>query len=314
MDSAVYECKYDDRATWLALRKNHIGGSDAGSVVGLNPYKSAYALWCEKTGKIPEFEGNLTTEVGAYLEEFVAKLFAKETGKKVRRKNAMLVNPVYPFAEANVDRVVVGENAILECKTTNSVPNMRKINGGEYPEQWYCQMTHYLAVTGCERAYLAVLINGREFKTFTLERNQDEIDALMRAEKDFWDHVESNTPPLVDGSDSTADAIETLYAEENGEYCDLFGMNAYLTERDAIVAKIADLTAQKTEIENKVKERMGEFAYGSTDDYKVTWKSQTRTTFDHKALAADFPGTDFSKYVKTSTTRVFKITKNKESK
>ena len=40
---------------WTALRSTTIGGSDAAAILGLNPYKSPYALWAEKTGKvIPE--------------------------------------------------------------------------------------------------------------------------------------------------------------------------------------------------------------------------------------------------------------------
>ena len=111
---------------WLSLRSKYIGGSDAAAVVGMSPFSSPYSLWAEKTGKIPEFEGNLTTEVGSYLEEFVAKLFERETGKKVRRKNRMLINTDYPWAFGDVDRMVVGEKAFLEIKTTNSFPIMKQ--------------------------------------------------------------------------------------------------------------------------------------------------------------------------------------------
>ena len=104
----IKEFSYQDREEWLALRRQYIGGSDAGAVMGMNPYKSPYALWAEKTGQIQEFEGNLTTEVGSYLEDFVAQLFTRETGKSVRRKNRMMVNSEYPWACADVDRMVIG--------------------------------------------------------------------------------------------------------------------------------------------------------------------------------------------------------------
>ena len=71
-----------NREEWKALRKKYIGGSDAAAIVGMSPFCSQYALWAEKTGKIPAFEGNLATEVGSYLEEFVAKKFEKESGLK----------------------------------------------------------------------------------------------------------------------------------------------------------------------------------------------------------------------------------------
>ena len=69
----VNEIKYKDHDEWLSIRSRYIGGSDAGAVIGMNPYKSAYTLWAEKTGKIPGFEGNIITKVGAYLEDLVAQ-------------------------------------------------------------------------------------------------------------------------------------------------------------------------------------------------------------------------------------------------
>lgn len=193
----IKKLEWADHDEWLAIRKQYIGGSDAGAIVGMNPYKSAYALWAEKTGKVAEFEGNITTEVGAYLEELIARMFEHETGKKVRRCNFTLVNDAYPWAEANVDRMVVGEDAILEIKATNSPPNMRLIKGGEFPDMWYCQMTHYLAVTGKAKAYLAVLVNCREFKIFELERDEEEIASLMAAESRFWDCVKTMCRPRL---------------------------------------------------------------------------------------------------------------------
>ena len=83
---AITGIEYRSHEEWLELRKGFIGGSDAGAVMGMNPYSSPFAVWAEKTGKVEGFAGNLTTKVGAYLEDLVAQLFTEETGKKVRRK------------------------------------------------------------------------------------------------------------------------------------------------------------------------------------------------------------------------------------
>lgn len=126
---------------------------------------------------------------GRDLEEYVAQRWAKETGRKVRRVNAILHNPDYSFAHADVDRMVTGANEGLECKTTFSL-DLKKFNNVEFPVQYYAQCVHYLAVTNAERWHLAVLVFGKGFFAYTLERNQAEIDALMRAEKDFWQLVD----------------------------------------------------------------------------------------------------------------------------
>lgn len=305
----ITEISYKDHDEWLKIRGTMLGGSDAGAVVGLNPYKSAYALWAEKTGKVPGFEGNITTKVGAYLEEFVAKLFEEETGKKVRRKNRTIVNDDYPFACANIDRAIVGEKALLEIKTTNSIPIMKQLRGTEFPEAYYAQVVHYLAVTGLEKAYLAVLVNCRELKIYELERDQAEIDALMGAEDAFWKLVERDTPPAVDGSDSTGDTLLSMYPSSNGEEVDLFAFNADLDEYMALNAQIKALTALKDEKANLIKEYMKEAGKGISERYSVSYKSSERKTFDTKRFEAEHKDIDLSEYYKNTITRTFKVTK-----
>lgn len=305
---AVKEIAYEDREMWLKIREQYIGGSDAGCVVGMNPYRSAYTLWAEKTGKVPAFEGNLTTEVGAYLEEFVASVFERETGKKVRRKNRVLINDDYPFACANVDRMVVGEKALLEIKTTNSFPIMKQLRGTEFPEAYYCQCIHYLAVTGLERAYLAVLVNCREFKMFVLERDEDEIAALMTAEREFWRNVVNNTPPAADGSDSTADTLVALYPDSTEGRCDLFAYENDLRNYMDIKAQIKSLEKLQGEISNRIKSVMADAGRGESNGFKVSFASQERKTFDTNKLAAEHPEINLEDYYNKSTIRPFKVT------
>lgn len=311
----IREISYNSKEEWLALRKKlGVGGSDAGAVIGMNPYKSAYTLWAEKTGRVPEFEGNLITEVGSYLEAFVAELFERETGKKVRRKNRMLVNDAYPFAFADVDRLVVGEKALLEIKTTNSIPIMKQLrNSSEFPEAYYAQVVHYLAVSGLEKAYLAVLINCREFKVFELERDEDEIAALMGAEEEFWCHyVHDDTPPPADGAASTSETITAIYPESNDDTVSLIAYETDLKQYINFNALIKDLEKQRDEVANRIKAFMGESGRGESDGYKVSWTSSSRSSFDSKKFAADHKDLDLSEYYKTSSYRTFKVTEIKK--
>ena len=311
----IREISYNSKEEWLALRKKlGVGGSDAGAVIGMNPYKSAYTLWAEKTGRVPEFEGNLITEVGSYLEAFVAELFERETGKKVRRKNRMLVNDAYPFAFADVDRLVVGEKALLEIKTTNSIPIMKQLrNSSEFPEAYYAQVVHYLAVSGLEKAYLAVLINCREFKVFELERDEDEIAALMGAEEEFWCHyVHDDTPPPADGAASTSETITAIYPESNDDTVSLIAYETDLKQYMNFNALIKDLERQRDEVANRIKAFMGESGRGESDGYKVSWTSSSRSSFDSKKFAADHKDLDLSEYYKTSSYRTFKVTEIKK--
>ena len=308
----ITKVKTKDHEEWINLRKGFLGGSDASAVVNMNPYKSRYSLWAEKLDKIPAFEGNITTKVGNYLEDFVAKLFEEETGKKVRRDNHSIFNDKYPFAIADVDRVVVGENAILEIKTTNSLPIAKEINKGEVYGSWWCQVMHYMALTEAKKAYLAVLVNCREFRFFEIERDQAEIDALMEAEKEFWELVKTNTPPSVDGSDSTSDTLNTLYPESNGQSIDLSMFATELDEYASLNAQIKALTELKDEKVNSIKEYMKEAEKGTYKGFSVSFKTQSRKSLDTDKLAKEHSEIKLDDYYKFSTSRVFKITEKKE--
>ena len=295
---------------WKALRHKYIGGSDAAAVVGMNAWVSPYSLWAEKTGRLPGFEGNLATEVGTYLEEFVAQKFAQETGKKVRKCNLSWFNSDYPWAIANIDREIVGEDAGLEIKTTTEL-NLSKFKNGEYPGNYYVQCMHYLAVTGKAKWYLAVLIGNREFKWFTIERDEDEINALMDAERTFKMLVDNNTPPIADGAASTASTLTAMYPDSIDN---TIGIGAFERELDnyfRMKEKHKELSIAIDGIENRIKAHLGEYARGEGEKYKVSWKTQYRKTFDVKQFVADHPEMDVSKYYKASSCRPFKVTEKK---
>lgn len=295
---------------WKALRHQYIGGSDAAAVVGMNAWVSPYALWAEKTGRLPGFDGNLATEVGTYLEEFVAQKFAQETGKKVRKSNLSWFNDEYPWAIANIDREIVGEDAGLEIKTTSEL-NLTKFKNGEFPANYYCQCMHYMAVTGKARWYLAVLIGNREFKWFTIERDEDEISALMGAEREFKKLVDSDTPPMADGSSSTADTLSALYPTSTDETIGIGSFERELDNYFRLKKQLDEIAETIDGIANRIKAHLCECERGEGEKYKVSWKTQSRSTFDSKSFIKDHPQVDVSKYYKTTNTRPFKVTQKK---
>lgn len=303
----IKEIAFNNHDEWLEIRKKYIGGSDAAAVVGLNSFSSPYTVWADKLGKLPPKEDNEAMRLGRDLEDYVAKRFTEQTGKKVRRKNFILWNSDYPFAHANVDRLIVGENAGLECKTT-SVLNLKNFKNGEFPENYYVQCMHYMAVTGYKKWYLAVLILGKEFKVFEIERDEDEIKALMEAEREFWTYVENGEPPMIDGSEATTNTIKTVLAESNDDTpVNLFAYDSTLEQYIALSKQIKELENLRDEMANKVKVFMDSSAKGESDKYKVSFASSLRQSFDSKRFAKDNPNIDLSDYYKTSTYRTFKV-------
>lgn len=302
---------YGSREEWLKIRRNYIGGSDAGAIVGMNPYASAFSVWAEKTGQVPEFHGNISTRTGTLLEDLVASLFHEESGKKVQKMNFTLVNEDYPFACANIDREIIGEDAILECKTTNSVVNIKKFRNGDFPEQWYCQVMHYLAVTGAKKGYLAVLSECRDFRIFVMDRDEDEIAALMKAEEDFWCNcVLARKMPPVNGHSATSETIKALYVESSDDSVDLADCARLFDRRKALAGQQKALKEEIDGIDNEIKVRLGNASRGICGRWSVSWKEQRTAALDRDKIKADYPDIDFSKYA--SQSRVFRVTEKKE--
>lgn len=266
----------EDHEKWLEARAIGIGGSDAAVIMGMNQYKSPYQLWLEKTGQVepPDLSGNQYVYWGTKNEANIADWFQEETGKKVKRLGT-LRSREYPFMLANVDRTVVGENAGLEIKTAG-VSQYRKWKDDEIPDAYYCQCLHYMAVTGAAYWYIAVLLGGNEAKWKRIERNEEDIQHLIMAETDFWKLVEARTPPPVDGSDSCAAALSAQYKGGDPNYSiilppDIDGVIASLEDDKAIMDA---LKKQITEKENRLKALLGNAEEGTTDHYRVLWKTQ----------------------------------------
>jgi putative phage-type endonuclease len=288
-----------DEKKWLEARREGIGGSDASIIVGLNRWKSPFQLWLEKTGKAePEdLSDNEYVYWGKVLEEAVANRFCELTGKKVQRRGLLQMDD-HPYILASVDRMVIGENAGLECKTCNGFA-AKEWEDDEVPSAYYVQCQHYMMVTGCERWYIAVLIGGNRFVWKEIPRNDDEIALLLQAEIDFWHKVETGTMPEVDGSESCKEALASEFRGGNAEPLTLPGMAVGIIEQ---IRKIEDakkdLEKNSEFYKNQLRMMMGDYELGYAGDYKVSWKSQAgRTTIDSKALKAKEPAI-YAEYAK----------------
>ena len=296
------------RNEWLEIRRQGIGGSDAAAIVGLDRYKSAFDVYADKIGLKEEQPDNEAMRQGRDLEDYVAQRFCEETGKKVRRRNAILKHPEHTFMTANIDRWVVGENAGLECKTT-SILNKTKFAQGEFPANYYVQCMHYMAVTGAERWYLAVLVLNKAFHVFTIERDENEIQALIEAEKYFWtEHITKKIPPAPDGAKSTSELIKQLFPEANErEEVALYGHESKIQQYLELDEQVNELTKQRDAIKQELQLALADAEIGRAQGYVVEWKNQVRQTLDTKKLQSEQEDI-YKKYLKPAqTVRVFKI-------
>lgn len=307
---AIQKIGYEGRDEWLKLRRSYIGGSDSAAVLGLNQWASPLSVYADKLQLVPEREDNEAMRQGRDLEAYVAERWAEYTGHKVRRENHILVNDEYPWLSANIDRRVVGLHEGLECKTT-SVYNRTDFEGGDVPPYYYVQCQHYMAVTGWDMWHLAILVLNQGFYVFKVERNEEDIRALLEGTKKFWyDHVLAEVPPEPISEDS--DLIQQLYpADCEASYVPMHTMVDVFDELNDVKAKVKQYQEEQKTLENKIKAALGEATEGGNDRWKVTWRNVTSRRINSTRLRKESPEL-YDEYSSESTYRRFLVTEAKE--
>lgn len=295
-----------DKEAWLKYRKRGIGGSDAGAVCGLNPYRTAIQVYYDKiTDEVEEID-NEAMRQGREFEDYVARRFTEATGKKVRRANTMFYDERNPFMLADVDRMVVGENAGLECKTAS--PYMAdKWQDGKIPMSYQIQCHHYMSVCNADAWYIAVLIYGREFKYYRIDRDEEMIADLIHIEQDFWENcVRKGQIPEPDGSKIADTVIAEYFKQSRQEVIPLTGFDEKLQRRQELVMVIDRMEREKKQIEQELKLYLGESEQAENEHFFVSWKAVNSNKLDEKRLKEEQPQV-YEKYRKMITSRRFTV-------
>lgn len=207
---------YGSREEWLEKRSSYIGGSEASSIVGLNPYLSNVELWEIKTGRRQreDISGKPYVMYGTKAEEHLRELFKLDFPQYEVKyvEHNMWKNPMYPFAHASLDGWLLEKNTnrmgVLEIKTTNILQSMQKEKWDHrIPNNYYCQALWYLGVTGFSflilKAQLRYDYDGDIYLTtkhYHIEREevQGDIDYLMKKGAEFAEYIKRDEcPPLV---------------------------------------------------------------------------------------------------------------------
>lgn len=275
------------REEWLRWRTKGIGGSDVSVIAGVNPFRSIFQLWLEKTGQVePEETENDNTHFGNVLEPVIKREFSKRTGLKVRAKRALLQSEEYPFMLADLDGVIYenGKMNLFEAKTASAYK--QEIWEKGIPEEYVLQVQHYMAVTGAEKTYLAALVGGNRFYWKVVRRDEQKIAEIIALEKAFWEeNVLAGKEPVPDGSGATTDFLNEKYASSNGNTILLPEEALGLCRRyEELSGQLNELQDKKDAVSNQLKNFLKNNESGVIGEYRVTWKQVTSTTFDKKRL------------------------------
>lgn len=273
---------------WLTARRQGIGSSDVGAILGLNKWKTPLNVYNEKLGLAGEEELNESMEFGIKLEGVIAETYAERTGNTVRRDDKIRFSAEYPYFLCNLDRIIIPKDGskpgILEIKTV-SREALRQWET-EIPLSYYAQVQHQLFVSGMEWGEFAILVDGRYFRTFAFQRDDEYIKQQNEILVNFWEeHVKKEVPPKAKAKDLEGQPSEKQKVEADAEIAfsmgALFGMKAELKKMETEVEKL----------EEKIKEYMGTAEILTIEGVQVaTWKTPApRESIDLKQLRKEQP-------------------------
>jgi putative phage-type endonuclease len=290
------------------IRKTGIGGSDASAVAGISRYKSNVDVYLEKIGMSNSDDGdNEPAYWGHVLEDVVAQEYCKRTNKQVAKEDRLLRSEKYPWMIANVDRIIVNEAAILECKTCSAFKYKEWGADGsdEIPDEYIIQCAHYAIVTDAKYVDLAVLMGGQYFGIYTYQRNKKLESSLIDIEHDFWhNHVEKNEPPMP----KTYTDVCKLFGSEMGTPKEINSdIEKKLQNYCHIQQKIKELNKQSCELKTAVCNYLGNdsLLLNVAGEILATWKNKKISRFDTTTFKEVHPDI-YKQFLKTTETREFR--------
>lgn len=308
------------REEWLKLRTTGIGGSDAGAIMGLNKYSTPLSVYLAKKD-FANFGGNAATEWGNILEEPIRQKAREELDIEIETVPVMFTNKENAFMNANFDGLVFvdGEKEINgvvvsglgghEIKTSRTGEGFTT---DEIPDSYYCQVQHYMAVTGLDWFILTVFIFDKyEGRHYVIPRKDGFIEQLVKSEKEFWqENILKNIMPAPMGNDNEMELVKSLPMAESVE---LDSDCATLLEEKAIIdEQIKDLQAKSDSIKERVLLAISEKSNGENAEktsavcgnWKITYNTQTSKRVDTNALKK---AGLYEQYAKESVSKVLRI-------
>lgn len=316
---------------WLDLRTTGIGGSDAGAIMGMNHYATPLSVFINKTTPVEkvEKETNESIQWGKMAESAIRDGIAKDLKIKIEAVPGMFTSNKYSFMNANLDGIAYTEDPVningnavvglggVEIKTATD--RNTEFTDDEVPDSYYCQVQHYMCVTGLQWFILAVLIGKCSGKVYYIPRNEEFINKLIEKESYFWnENVLKGVMPAPTGNERESEALNNLMnsapaevelpAEFEGkcnEYKELDQQIKMLKQQQETIKeelKIA-ITSTPGESENNSK------IIAKAGNAKITWSKQLRTSVDTDELKK---AGLFETYSKTSESLVMRISTGKK--
>ncbi|WP_125777162.1 YqaJ viral recombinase family protein [Antribacter gilvus] len=226
--------------------------SKVAAVVGTSPYESRFSLWHRMHGDLEPQPQSAEMSYGHYLEPVLLQWFADQHPELIVKPGEWA--EVDGWAGASPDGRVFGktkrDQAVVQCKTSRLAYEWET----GVPPGYYDQVQWEMWVTGARRAYVAADV-AMEFREYPIDRDNDRIDHLVTEARAFMDSLAAGTPPPLDGSSHTYQAIRALHPEIDPESVEVPAALAvrWLDAREVV----AEATEAETLAKNEIAALMG---------------------------------------------------------
>jgi predicted phage-related endonuclease len=241
------------------------------------------AAWMKLKGMLDsDIPDNERMKAGRYLEGAIAQWFCDEEEKTLKINRFIYHHPDFPWMIATPDYFIDDAEGpgILEIKNTNR-NFLDRWEDGKIANAAHAQALHYLAVTGLDYAYIAVLVGGNKFISRRIDRDEEAIDFLVEAEVAFHASLENNNPPDWEGDDM--ELLAQLYPAEEID-------KSLLIQLPPEAADWVEKYVQGQAVEReggKVKKEaqavlcsmLGNHEEGYIGESQVSWKMQKRSAY-----------------------------------
>lgn len=278
-------CETED--DWLGERLCSVGASETPSLIGIGfAGTNAATVWESKVR--PQYRS--TEEIELFALGHVMEPAIREACRRLRKMHVIdpmgheiWRNAEYPRMHASPDGFVVerGEQGVLELKNVTGWNADEWADGEAAPLRVQAQVQHQLACTGLRFGYAAGLIGGSQLRVVRIERDEAFICAIRDCVAHFWTYVEAGDNPPIDGLRATAEVLQRLHPDDNGETVDFPEELAAVVDRLAAVKESIKAAEKEADaLKNQLIVAIGDATYGQLSDGRaVSWKTQNRAGY-----------------------------------
>lgn len=248
---------------WHELRSKGIGGSQVGTILGLNQWESAYTLWAKLSGKIPEsFEQNEKMYWGTVLEPVIRDEWAKQNPEFEIFETGTWADD---YRHANPDGILkLGDDyGLLEIKTAG-------YRWDVVPPQYVAQCQWYMHLLGLKWCKLVVLFQGNALETYDLDYDEEFSKTMVARVQDFWDGVKSDFAPNWDGSESTYQTVRVMHPDIVDDEVELGQLGVTLLLKQAALDFAQE---EMNQIKSIILDLMDKAKYGLVDGKVLVTRS-----------------------------------------